>query len=103
MKKLILPLLSMLFGVHSASAATVYFDVNGATPGSGVTAATYTWAAATALWSTDPAGAVATAGWVSGDNAIFSAGSDAAGLAYILSATAPHTVSSLRVKDGSLT
>src|SRR5256885_11978230 len=98
MKKLILLLLSLLPGVHCASAATVYFDVNGATPGSGVTAATYTWAAATALWSTDPAGGVATAGWVNGDNALFSAGNGAAGKAYTLNATAPHHVPSIPIQ-----
>src|SRR4051812_38107586 len=103
MKKLILPLLSMLLGVRCASAATTYFDVNGATAGAGVTANTYTWGPTSALWSSDPAGAAATAVWVNSDNAIFSAGSDAAGIAYIVSATTPHTVSSLRVKDGSLT
>ena len=103
MKKLILLLVSMLPVVHWASAATVYFDVNGATAGSGVTPTTYAWAAATALWSPNAAGTSATAGGVSGDSAIFSAGSDAAGQAYTLNPTAPHNVPSIRVEDGSLT
>src|SRR5689334_12339515 len=103
MKKLILLLLTVLSGVHCASAATVYFDVNGPTTGSGVTSTTYSWAAATALWSTNAAGEAATAAWVSGDSAIFSAGSDAAGQTYILNSSAPHNVPSLRVKDGFLT
>ena len=105
MKKLILLLLSlsMLPGVHCANAATVYFDVNGPTTGSGVTPTTYTWAAATALWSTNATGESATAGWVSGDSAIFSAGSDALGQVYTVNSTAPHNVPSIRVKDGSVT
>src|SRR5262245_35189923 len=102
MKKLTSPLLSMLLGVHCASAATVYFDVNGATTGSGVTSMTYSWAAATALWSTNAAGESATAGWVSGDSAIFSAGSDASGQTYVLNSSSPHNVPSIRVKDGSV-
>jgi autotransporter-associated beta strand protein len=102
MKKLILLVLSILPGVYCASAATVYFDVNGDTTGSGVTAGTYTWGAANALWSTNAAGEAPTAVWVNGDSAIFSAGSDAAGQAYILNATTPHNVPSIRVKDGSV-
>src|SRR5439155_6377823 len=103
-KKTVLLLLSLVtFCSASVQAAIKYFDVNGATAGSGVTATTYTWGPTDALWSTDPAGASGTAIWVNGDSAIFSAGSDAAGNAYTLSATTPHNVPSIRVKDGTVT
>lgn len=56
-----------------------YWDINGATAGAGGASPAGTWNSGSALWSTSPAGSVATAPWVSGRNAVFSAGSDATG------------------------
>ncbi len=63
----------------SVFAADAYFDINGATAGSGATAAaTSAWDTTTASWSADSTGASATTAWINGDSAVFSAGSDAA-------------------------
>src|SRR4051812_40523574 len=66
----------------AASAAIVYWDMNGATPGSGVTTSPSTfgvWGTGSTnqYWSTDSTGSLATAAWVAGNTAVFSAGSDA--------------------------
>lgn len=65
----------------TASAADVYFDLNGTTTGSGATSGTGTanWDAATANWTTDTTGASASQAWTNGDSAIFSAGTDGTG------------------------
>ncbi len=74
-------------------AANSFFDVNGATPGSGVTAVTtLKWEN---NWSTDTAGAVATTDWTDGDFAEFSAGADAAALNYTVTANANHTIAGM--------
>jgi autotransporter-associated beta strand protein len=56
-----------------------YWDINGATAGAGGTSPAGTWTSGSTFWSNSPAGSVATAPWVSGRNAVFSAGSDATG------------------------
>ena len=64
---------------------TVYWDIDGPTPGAGGIAPSGTWSGTAANWSPSAAGDAATAAWVSGTGAgdgsvaFFSAGSDATG------------------------
>jgi fibronectin-binding autotransporter adhesin len=83
---------AVAFGLAAThvNAATVYFDVNGATAGSGVTdGGSYSWEDAD--WSSSSGGTVATANYVDGDFPRFSAGTDAAGKTYTVTASANHT------------
>ena len=65
--------------------STVYWDINGATPGAGGPTPSGTWSGTAANWSSSAAGDVVTAPWASGTGAgdgnvaYFSAGSDATG------------------------
>src|SRR5690242_7545584 len=69
---------------------TRYFDLNDNGAGSGVTNNTavtsFAWDTSTPNWNPNAdgsgAGAGTTLAWVNGDNAVFSAGSDAVGLRY---------------------
>ncbi len=54
-------------------AATLYWDTNGETPGSGNSGGAWD---SGANWSTGADGDVAPQGWVNGDSAVFSAGTD---------------------------
>ena len=52
-------------------AAVKYWDVNGATAGSGATATGRAWDTTTANWSIDPAGLSAATTFTAGDIAVF--------------------------------
>lgn len=94
---------TLKLGVASqAAASTVYWDGNGATAGAGTTP-TGTWAGtASDLWTLDSTGATGVTGaWVSGDTAVFSAGSDATG-AYTVTVTGTQTVGGLTVEEGTV-
>ena len=79
--------LAVVLAVSATAVAqsTVYWDINGATPGAGGPTPSGTWSGTAANWSSSAAGDVATAAWVSGTGAgdgnvaYFSAGSDATG------------------------
>lgn len=60
----------------SASGGTLYWDVNGATAGSGNAGGS--WDSGT-NWTSDAAGGSSTTGWVNGESAVFSAGTDGTG------------------------
>ena len=68
-----IPLLTGLLFSPLLSAATLYWDTNGATPGSGDTGGD--WDVGT-NWTTDAPGSIATTGWLDGESAVFSAGTD---------------------------
>src|SRR5262245_52175432 len=85
-----------------------YFDVNGTTSGSGVTAGgSYSWEGS--FWNNNnAAGTASTAAWpdsAGGDFARFSAGSDAAGKSYTVTANSNHTLAGswLNANSGSVT
>jgi hypothetical protein len=71
----IVPMLAAL-APRAATAATKYWDINGATAGAGGATPTGTWDTTTANWSTDSAGAVAATTWAANDAAVFSAGTN---------------------------
>lgn len=74
---------------------TYYFDVNGATPGSGVTNnGIYTNWTSQPYWSTSSAGTVSTTNWVSGSDAIFAAGNPSVNYTTLL-ASGTTTVGSI--------
>src|SRR3954469_1785702 len=70
-------LVLLLWGIAITDArADLYWDVNGAAAGgSGNLGSKGIWGSDN-FWSTSPAGDVATIGWLDGQKAIFSAGSD---------------------------
>lgn len=86
---------------NHGQAANRYFDVNGTTTGSGVTAGSnYSWE--NNFWNANiAAGTGATTSWTEGDFPIFSAGSDGAGLTYTVIAHSNHTVAGMRLNTSS--
>ncbi len=81
---------AMLVAAGTASAQnTVYWDINGATAGSGNAGGTWN----SPSWSLDPTGASDTAAWVDGDSAVFSAGTDGTGTWHVTVSSAITTPS----------
>lgn len=87
----------LLSGSQQAEAQTLYWDTNGATAGSG--AATGGWANAATLWSTSPAGTVATVATTtaSTNDLVFSAGTN--GTAGTVTLTGTQLANSLTFDD----
>lgn len=79
--------------------STLYWDINGSTSGAGNVGGFTdgTWGIDN-FWSTDPNGEVATGAWVDGDNAVFSAGSDAVN--HFITIDGTQNLNSLTVEDG---
>ncbi len=97
-------ILSLLANDAQVQAATQYFDTNGATAGSGITAdGSYSWE--DSVWNTvgvDDADAAAngtleTSTWVDGNFPRFAAGVDAAGLTYTVTASSNHTFAGMQL------
>ncbi len=85
--------------IHRAQAATRYFDVNGASTGSGVTAnGSYSWEGN--FWNANDAnGATATTAWAEEDFPRFSAGTDANTLTYTIIAGSNHTIAGMQLNN----
>lgn len=80
-------------------AATQYFDINGTTAGSGVANnGSYSWESP--FWTTDSTGASATGNWIEANFPSFSAGSDANGKTYTVTASSNHTVNGMQARAG---
>ena len=78
----------------NGAGAQSYFDVNGATVGSGAAnAGSYSWEDPN--WSTSPTGTFATANWMEGSSIRFAAFTDAAANNYTVTANANHTFAGL--------
>ncbi|QJE97462.1 beta strand repeat-containing protein [Luteolibacter luteus] len=90
-------LLTAVAHFPAAHAATLYFDTNGATAGSGNAAGT--WDSGT-NWTADSAGASATVGWTNGESAVFSAGTDGTAVKAVTLAGAVATPSILLEEVG---
>src|SRR4051812_40630630 len=91
--------------VISAEAAIKYWDINGATAGSGQAAVTGTWSTGVANWNTDSAGGAGTLSvWTSGtgDTAVLSAGTDGTGV-WSLNLPSALTAGALTVEEGTVT
>src|ERR1035441_8718068 len=86
---------------NNAKAQSLYFDINGASPNSGVAAnGSYSWEDPGLFWSTDVNGAVTTGAWADGNVAVFSAGTDATG-SYTVTAANPHTIAGMCMTNTS--
>jgi autotransporter-associated beta strand protein len=91
-----------IFQYTVGSTTALYWDINGATAGAGGATPTGTWDGATANWSTVFDGTAATGVWVSGRNAVFSAGTDASA-AYTVTVSGTQTVGGISVEEGTVT
>lgn len=78
----------------------LYWDVDGATPGAGGNAPNGNWGDTN--WSANSAGNAAATTWTQGQNAIFSAGTDATGLYDIQLGATPRQAASVLVEEGNL-
>lgn len=90
-----------LIAASAPAQTTLYWDLNGATAGSGVTP-TGTWDTSTANWSTSAAGTVATSVYTPASIAVFSAGTDATG-SYTVTVSGTQNADSISVVSGSPT
>jgi len=86
----------------SARAATVYWDTNGSTSGSGGGASPVgDWTSSSTVWSSSSLGlGVNPSSWVAGDTAVFSAGSNATG-SYTINVVGNHAIGGLIFEDGA--
>ena len=90
-----LPLMSST----SLQAAELFWDTNGATPGSGNAGGS--WAGTN--WTTDEDGAIATTDWTGGSDAVFSAGADGTGTWTVDVGDADRSVRNVIVQEGNVT
>jgi len=86
----------------NALAQSLYWDINGATAGSGGPSPSGTWDATTANWNASSAGTLLTVPWIPGSTAIFSAGADATG-SYTITLSGTQTAGGVTLKDGTPT
>ena len=94
-------LLTLALWATSVHAALKYWDINGATPGSGQGTATGTWNTTGSLWSTDPTGSSAATTFNTGDTAFFSAGTDATS-EWTLNLPSAITAGGVTVEEGTV-
>jgi autotransporter-associated beta strand protein len=103
MRRLLVLAVELIVGigaVASLNAQTLYWDIDGATPGAGGAAPAGVWDNGTTLnWTTDSTGSIATQGWVVDGDAVFSAGTDATGSYTVTIADLPQ-IKSLTVEEG---
>lgn len=86
-----------------SQAATKYWDINGSTPGVGVDGSGFndgTWDFSATNWSPSAAGDVATEAWLAGDDAIFSAGTDATDANITIPTSTALSPSSVTIEEG---
>lgn len=87
---------------NAYSGAMLYWDLNGATAGSGGPSPAGTWDGATANWSTSSAGTAAPGVWTgAGKTAVFSAGTDATG-SYAITVSGTQTADAVMVNKGNV-
>lgn len=94
-------LTAFLIAASAPAQITLYWDLNGATAGSGVTP-TGIWDTTTANWSASAAGTVATTLYAPASVAVFSAGTDAAG-SYTVTVSGTQNAVSISVVSGNPT
>src|SRR5262245_37816786 len=92
----------LLAAALPAGAQPLYWDINGATAGAGGPVATGTWDGALLNWNSLADGTAATGAWISGRNAVFSAGSDASG-AFVVTVSGNQTAGAMTIEEGLVT
>jgi autotransporter-associated beta strand protein len=92
-------LVAALFSPSVFAQGTLYWDVNGATTGSGGPSPSGTWDGVTPNWNASSAGTGTTVDWVPGDIALFSAGTDATGN-YTVTLSGTQTAKELYFNNG---
>ncbi|HBJ85152.1 MAG TPA: hypothetical protein DDZ88_15025 [Verrucomicrobiales bacterium] len=95
-------LMTMILIPNPAPAATVYWDLNADTTGSGGATPTGTWNADNTFWNPLADGTGVIAAWAAGDIAVFSAGSDATG-AFTINVDGTQGIGGLRFEEGQVT
>lgn len=91
----------VFFASQSLRAESVYWDINGATAGAGATTApSGPWGGTNLNWSTSIDGTATTAAWVTGNTAIFSAGTNATS-SFTVTLSGTPTIGGLTVEEGS--
>jgi autotransporter-associated beta strand protein len=95
-------LLGLALSTVPLEAATKYWDINGATAGSGQGTGAGTWNTTGLTWTTDPTGASAATTFAASDAAVFSAGTDATS-AWTINVPSALTAGSLTVEEGTVT
>ena len=92
----------LCFGTtFSLQAAVKYWDVNGATAGSGQGTTTGTWNTSGSTWSTDSTGSSATTPFASGDTVVFSAGTDGTS-AFTVNVPSALTIGGMTNEEGTV-
>ncbi|MBA4018934.1 MAG: hypothetical protein C0483_17335 [Pirellula sp.] len=87
----------------TTEAATVYWDINGVTPGAGGATPGGTWSTSGLMWNADLNGAgTGSVGWTAGNIAAFAAGTDAAG-SYTVDVTGTQSIAGLLFEEGTVT
>ncbi len=86
----------------STSAANAYWDINGTTAGAGGATPSGTWSTAATNWNYLADGTGTTFGWTNGDNAVFSAGTDATGT-FTATISGGVTAQNITVEEGNVT
>ncbi len=95
--------LFLLISLAAVPGATNYWDLDGATAGAGGATPAGIWdTGVSANWSTDSAGAVAGVFWTPGNDAVFSAGTDATG-SFAVTVDTSQTAGTLTVEEGTVT
>jgi len=85
--------------------ATFYWDRNNSSTGGGSSTAVLngTWDTTTSNWNDSSAGSGSTEAFVSGSNAVFSAGTSATGVGYSVSVSGTQNASSITIEEGAVT
>jgi len=91
-----------LVAVQPVQAATVYWDINGATAGAGGLAPAGTWDGVNTYWNGTANGTGVPAAWAPGDTAVFAAGGDATGI-YTVTVSGTQDIGGLTFEEGTVT
>lgn len=98
-------LIANLMPLIGYAQVTFYWDRNGSPMGAGSSTATLngTWDTTTSNWNDSSAGSGSTNKFISGSNAVFSAGTSASGATYTVNVSGTQNANSVTVEEGSVT
>src|SRR5215208_354745 len=100
---LVTTLLLVAMGATVVDAQTKYWDVDVVSrAGAGSTTPTSVWSATSTHWNTDSSGLGIPTAWTTGNEAVFSAGTNATGT-YTVTVSGTQSLSALTVEEGFIT